>query len=306
MAISKFIENNREIFTPVIEWVRKQTMSGMVYTHSGLFHADETACLAFLRIFGYDGEYRRVRELPPESEGSMAFDIGLGPYDHHQPEPRRRESGKFRGKAYASLGLIVQACGILKIPGFETWDSDFVAYLDQGDTSEGPKADVARYITKLNPGSDEGLDTSDCFEDAVKYMQLTLEGEIRDRLRKYFGEKKLSNCIDDPKLHVHTSHGDLIVLPHFLPWQKAAKELGFAGIIFPSDRDPGCWNVVVVDHLQISEADCARRFHDPLVGFIHPVKFMAVLANYEEAVHVAERIQLRPNPKNIDGHSYTA
>lgn len=295
MAISKFIEDNRNIFEPIIKWVKEITKMGTVYTHSGLFHADETACLAFLRIFGYDGEYRRVRELPPESEGCMAFDIGLGPYDHHQAEPRRRESGKFKGKAYASLGLIIQACGILKIPGFETWDSDFVAYLDQGDTSEGPKGEIARHITKFNPGVDENLDVTECFEDAVLYMRLTLEGEIRDRLRKYLSEKKLVECINTAELHVHTQYGDLIVLPCFLYWQTAAKELGLAGVIFPSDRDPGYWNVVVIDQLQIAESDCKRRFTDPLVGFVHPMKFMAVLANYEEAIRVAERIQLRPS-----------
>ena len=70
MALSKIIENEKDFFEPVIKWVKEITKTGVVYTHNGCFHADETAVVAFLRIFGFEGDVRRVSDVPAEAAGS--------------------------------------------------------------------------------------------------------------------------------------------------------------------------------------------------------------------------------------------
>ena len=68
-----------------------------IYTHTGVFHADETFACALLRVLTPSLKIERVFKEPETiSENEIVIDIGGGRFDHHQSEgvPTRLDGGK--------------------------------------------------------------------------------------------------------------------------------------------------------------------------------------------------------------------
>ena len=70
-------------------------------THGGKFHADDVFSAALLRLLRPDIRIHRGFQVPEAFEG-LVFDIGLGPFDHHQQDAPVRENGV----PYAAFGLL--------------------------------------------------------------------------------------------------------------------------------------------------------------------------------------------------------
>ena len=74
-------------------------------THSGIFHADDVFSTALFRIMGYHVPVFRVYEVPEDwmnDPSIIVYDIGFGPFDHHQADSEVRENGI----PYAAFGLL--------------------------------------------------------------------------------------------------------------------------------------------------------------------------------------------------------
>ena len=159
-----------------------------VYTHAGVFHADDVFCVALLKNLGFDGKVVRVPRLPDEiEETAIVIDIG-GKYDgerffdHHQSTAPVRDNGV----KYAAFGQLVKSLAIREEKGFETFDSQFVCGIDARDNGQrelsakypSPVGDV---IKLLNPNWDSKEKANDCFEKAVELARniLSLEFERR-------------------------------------------------------------------------------------------------------------------------------
>lgn len=92
-------------------------MANTIYTHSGLWHADEIFGCAIAHLAGFGPQIQRVRELPesfsPE-EGDVAVDIGSrfdptrNKYDHHYPGGND-DGLSSAGKIWSQYGA--QICG---------------------------------------------------------------------------------------------------------------------------------------------------------------------------------------------------
>lgn len=298
MSMSKIIENERDFFEPVITWVKEVTKSGVVYTHNGCFHADETSVVAFLRIFGFEGIVKRVSAVPSEAAGSLIFDIGGGKFDHHQPDAEIRTFPWEQpvGIKYAAFGLIVRESGILDLSGFGRWDEFFVSRLDAADNGEGPPTDWGSTIKALNPSYyeiDPQIEEAQ-FELAVGFMKLVIEAEIKKNIDFMTAADEMSwynYCDEDDSHQGETDTGEryLILDRGVFPWKPFCKGRNKAvAVIAPSNRDLGCYNVLVNTGYVISSTLYSNKADVPEISFIHDSLFIAVTKDLETAIKICK------------------
>ena len=80
-----------------------------LYTHDGLFHADDVFAAAMLSLIAKEINVVRGSDtqLPEDSQNWIIFDIGGGELDHHTPE-RKEANGFHPGTEipYAACGLV--------------------------------------------------------------------------------------------------------------------------------------------------------------------------------------------------------
>lgn len=283
--IKNFIFENVNFFEPIIEWVQKITTSGEVFTHSGKFHADEVFSSAFLRIFGFEGKINRVSEVPDYAytSNSLVYDIGGGQFDHHQENKECR----CNGIPYAAFGLIAEASGIYKkFPEFEY----FVEPLDNADNG-GEKTDLSRTIAEMNPSFyNESSEASDeAFEEAVYLAETILLNKLRNLFDQIIASEMINNLIKDNN-YVKTNDGDIVIISDcFIPLTyKSCYGKNIAGIICPSERDLGYYNLVCCRTHKISDLLYEYRRSIGGIKFIHDGLFIAVVDNYDLAVKIAE------------------
>ena len=62
------------------------------FTHSGIFHADDVFATAFIKMINPNIEIVRGNEVPNNFTG-IVYDIGLGEFDHHGDEKKKKENG---------------------------------------------------------------------------------------------------------------------------------------------------------------------------------------------------------------------
>ena len=85
---------------------------GEVYTHAGMFHADDVCCTALINLICDKEdiprpEVHRVSEVTDEMREYLVYDIGRGEFDHHQRDNGTHEDGT----PYASFGKIWDVVG---------------------------------------------------------------------------------------------------------------------------------------------------------------------------------------------------
>ena len=85
----------------------RQFIQTRALTHNGKFHADDVFSAAFLRMLNPRIQIQRVDAIPEDYDG-LAFDIGLGKFDHHQNSNERRPNGI----PYAAFGKLWREYGI--------------------------------------------------------------------------------------------------------------------------------------------------------------------------------------------------
>ena len=144
-----------------------------VYTHAGIFHADDVFSTALLNIYcGKLLQVNRVFKLPEDKE-VFAYDIGMGKYDHHQQDAEVRPNGI----KYAAFGLIWREVGA-EILGSEKaaekLDNNFVQIIDNSDNT-GEHNPISLIISSFNKNWHEMIVGDIYFQNAVQFAQTALE-----------------------------------------------------------------------------------------------------------------------------------
>ena len=213
----------------LLEEIRKP--NACAFTHGGKFHADDVFSSALLLYINPEIHITRGNKVPDDFEG-IVFDIGRGPFDHHQKDSRIRENGV----PYAAFGLLWEVLG-KEILGEELavrFDESFVQPLDNNDNT-GEKNELATLIGNFNPSWDANDNGDQEFFQAVSVAGMILE----NKFERYKGNERADKRIDEI-LKDHDQKSRILVLPEFIPCQKALSETDIAFVIFPSNRGGYC------------------------------------------------------------------
>ena len=125
-----------------------------VYTHGGIFHADETFCVALIRALNSTIKVERVFKAPEStSEKEVIIDIGGGRYDHHQEEVSCRADGGKR----AAVGLVWEEVKTLLFKtedGRDRFERSYIIPVEIQDNG-GEVNPLSLMIGAMNPTWDE-------------------------------------------------------------------------------------------------------------------------------------------------------
>lgn len=213
----------------LLEEIKKT--NACAFTHGGKFHADDVFSSALLLYINPEIRITRGNKVPDDFEG-IVFDIGRGRFDHHQKDSRIRENGV----PYAAFGLLWEVLG-KEILGEELavrFDESFVQPLDNNDNTN-EKNELATLIGNFNPSWDANDNGDKEFFQAVSVAGMILE----NKFERYKGNERADKRIDEI-LKNHDPKSRILVLPEFIPCQKALSETDIAFVIFPSNRGGYC------------------------------------------------------------------
>lgn len=213
----------------LLEEIKKK--DAKAFTHGGKFHADDVFSSALLLYINPEIVIFRGNKVPEDFDG-IVFDIGRGRYDHHQKDSRVRENGV----PYAAFGLLWEVLGkeILGEELAEKLDESFIQPLDINDNT-GEKNELATLIGNFNPPWDAKGGSDEAFFQAVSVAGMILE----NKFERYRGNARADQRVEQV-LEEHNPKDRILVLPEFIPCQKALAETEIAFVIFPSNRGGYC------------------------------------------------------------------
>lgn len=213
----------------LLEEIKKK--DAKAFTHGGKFHADDVFSAALLLYINPEIVISRGNKVPEDFDG-IVFDIGRGRYDHHQKDSRVRENGV----PYAAFGLLWEALGkeILGEELAEKLDESFIQPLDINDNT-GEKNELATLIGNFNPPWDAKGGSDEAFFQAVSVAGMILE----NKFERYRGNARADQRVEQV-LEEHNPKDRILVLPEFIPCQKALAETEIAFVIFPFNRGGYC------------------------------------------------------------------
>lgn len=194
-------------------------------THAGKFHADDVFSAALLRLLRPGIRIRRVLRIPDGYSG-LAFDIGWGPFDHHQKGAPVRDNGT----PYAAFGLLWRALGasLLGEDGARRFDERFVQPLDLDDNT-GCGNLLADAIGAFNPDWDSLEDPDACFEEAVSAAGLLLRKRIEAMRAAQRGFALVREALA-------AARDGIVHLERFAPWKPVLVPSDAEFLIYPSQR----------------------------------------------------------------------
>lgn len=216
-------------------------------THGGKFHSDDVFGAALLRMVQPQISIRRAFDVPENYDG-LAFDIGHGAYDHHQPDARVRENGE----KYAAFGLLWEVLGthLIGEEDAASFDEHFIQPLDRSDNTGEPHP-LAQAIDAFNPVWDSDESRDDAFFCAVDFAQGILErGLTRIRARQ-----RADALV---RADLSASDGTVVVLSQYAPWAHVLIESDALFAVYPSIR--GGYNAQVIP---VSSEDRTARLDFP-------------------------------------------
>lgn len=212
---------------PELDWM-KCVEEGRGLTHGGSFHADDVFSTALLRRFNPDFEPVRAFEVPEGYDG-IAYDIGGGRFDHHQPDAEVRPNGV----KYAAFGLLWREFGHEVLPDPDDWESfdeTFVQVIDKGDNGVEHN-DIAGLVSDFVPTRGSSADYDAAFMDAVEMAEGMLD-------RRFGRILEARQAVTDLRADMEAQQGEaVLVLSEYVPgWQKEVVGSGFEYVTFPSNR----------------------------------------------------------------------
>lgn len=211
-------------------------------THAGNFHADDCFSAVFLdKLYG---NITLIRLNEYQDDGTkLAFDIGLGKFDHHQKNFAQKRTN---GIHYCSFGLLWQEFGreYLKKIGiaeieetFQTFDYLLVNAIDAFDngefsiTSDYNIYTISSLIELFRPPLNANADEDACFLKATEYASTIFELVLNDALNKV-------QNITLIKEKIPTIQDKILILDEFIPYEYAlfALNLDVDFVVYPSNR----------------------------------------------------------------------
>ena len=214
-------------------------------THAGNFHADDVFSSMFMaRLYG---DITLIRLNDYKDDGSkIAFDIGLGKFDHHQANYDKKRAN---GIHYCGFGLLWQEYGLkylrkikVKYPEkvFNILDELLVIQIDAIDNGEyfidAPFNiyTLAGLIEQFRPKIGKKEDENECFLKAVSFADIIFEQILNDAIGKVYA----LNEIEKKK---KTIKDNILILDKYIPYEYAIfkLELDVNFVVYPSNR--GCY-----------------------------------------------------------------
>ena len=210
-------------------------------THSGQFHADDVCSAWLLRKLNPEIKFTRVSRVPVDIEDdAIVFDIGLGKFDHHQPDRAVRPDGT----PYAAFGLLWREFGNVLVNGnqdaFELFDRTYVLPIDAYDNGvkigiDGPVLMFSVAVATLNQNWDSNESPDKLFEDAINWASFFLDRALESVMSKTRAKALVEQAISK-------STDGILVLEQFAPWQEwvctstdpKAQNIMFC--VYPSNR----------------------------------------------------------------------
>ncbi|MBR4444456.1 MAG: MYG1 family protein [Solobacterium sp.] len=251
-----------------------------LFTHDGLFHADDVFAAALLSLIAEEVNIVRGSdtEIPEDTKNWIIFDIGGGDLDHHTPE-NKVNNGTHPGTnvPYAACGLVWRRYykEILKEQGCEErymetayrrLESSLILGIDAADNAYDAVVDVmgsmpnitdeqkqtileassvgmsvSQVIKDFNPPWNSNMSYYDAFQDAVSFARDIVINRIDSILSSLDGRDYVNNCI-------RYSSGHIMIMDEFAPWEGVLYSLHYDQkaediwyVVFPALR--GGWNV---------------------------------------------------------------
>lgn len=259
-------------------------------THAGRFHTDDVLSTVLLLELNPNIEIERVSEYIADdsNEEELAYDIGLGEFDHHEEE---RELDEF-GYPYSAFGKLWREFGrsYLERYGFQNIEAAFdkfnrfyVSKVNQGDNI-GYKNVFKFYendlIIRFNPSwmeKKEKLDISNKqFFKAVEFAKMLFENWMRV-LYEQIELSDLEQSIWDRA--VQNGKDGIVVLEEKIPWQIFIKKEGYEDVKLIIDKsDRGGYSITSKDK------DLYQIKDSKYLIFVHPSKFMGVAETLDKAI----------------------
>ncbi len=216
-------------------------------THGGKFHADDVFGTALLQLLRPDIQVRRSFRVPADFAG-LVYDIGGGPFDHHQKGAPVRPDGV----PYAAFGLLWHAYGEILLQRFLPpmpteqrrrealrFDEKFVQPLDLDDNT-GCGCELAALIGDFNPAWDEDSEPDSAFWRAVAFADTVL----RNRLHSIAGFCRAKALVEQA---LQQMQDGVVILPRFAPWKSVLSPSEAVFCVYPSQRGGWCAQGVPIE-----------------------------------------------------------
>ena len=265
------------------------------FTHGGKFHADDVFATALLQIIRPDFKVTRGFTVPENFDG-IVYDIGFGPFDHHQ-EPREYRSS---GVPYAAFGLLWRELGADLVGENQARliDENFIQPLDLNDNT-GEQNSLCDAIGFFNPVWDSDADTDTCFFEAVAVARQILERQIESA-------RAVNRADEKVRAAYAASENGIVVLPCYLPWKNGLYRTDALFVVYPSQR--GGWSAQCVTDRKTKRSKLpfpaswagqtpeiiARKSGLEGIRFCHASRFLITADTQEQAVEACRQV-LRNN-----------
>lgn len=221
-------------------------------THGGKFHADDVFSSALLELLEPEIKITRAFEVPQGFEG-LVFDIGGGPFDHHQAGAEVRPNGV----PYAAFGLLWREFGGRLLKGCcpeeriakeaAHFDEVFIQPLDEDDNT-GCGNQLAGVISAFNPQWDSADAPDTCFFKAVELASDIL----RRRLEGIASIQRARSLVEAA---LEKSEDGVVELPRFAPWKTVLVKSTADFVVYPSQRGGYSAQAVPAD-TELKELKC--------------------------------------------------
>ncbi|MBR2669448.1 MAG: MYG1 family protein [Solobacterium sp.] len=284
-----------------------------LYTHDGLFHADDVFASALLSLMAEDVHIVRGSdlEIPEDTDKWIIFDIGGGELDHHTPE-NKENNGVHPGTGipYASCGLVWKKYykDILEAQNcperyteivFSRLDTSLIQGIDAEDNGYDPvgaelerlpnlQADlrneisyasrtsftISQVIKDFNPPWNSDIDPYDAFLDAVSFAKDVLLNRLDSIISSLDGRDYILRAIDYSANH-------LMILDEFAPWE---------GVLYSQRNNPKAqdiWYVISPALRGGWNIQCALVNSNDRSVFRHPLPEEWYGLRYEELQKVS-------------------
>lgn len=216
----------------------KETATANLFTHNGVFHADDLfgAVIAAKALGLEEVAICRTREIPENlGEDIIVFDVGFGKFDHHQ---RGGNGARENGVPYAASGLLWKEFGPQIVsetcnPEF-VWqliDSELIQSIDALDNGIKLHIDetvktmsLTQMFSLFNPNWDSEETFDEQFLAALPLAEMVFDTIFA--MAKAVGERILLNTTAEEKAvrlveeAIEKAENNILILDQFMPWQK--------------------------------------------------------------------------------------
>ena len=296
-------------------------------THSTIFHADEVFGVALCRMI--NPEIQIIRTLEPEKyadDETLIFDIGMGKYDHHQPDKAVRpitdgyyldKKGLRQPIPYCAFGLLWRDFGHYLCSTHLSWervDRELVIPIDKADNGVGTNP-LSLMIKNMNPAWDrkslklplvgvtyglkstsrELVDGIDFIDDAFNWAVMVAMSCLSATVAQ--AEASVRALIGVSEAYLSSPSEKILVMDKYMPYLDAIKSDKYKDclfVVYPSQR--GGWNVqtlpkepgVLENRMDFPKDWLGHADAERGIHFAHPSNFLIACDTKEQAIKVAE------------------